>query len=78
MKSDQNRQGLYTQWLELVRPVAIKKQIKSMFTNPLLQHDKDMAGATVTHDDASSERKLTTDAPLDAIHVSKNWKITRN
>lgn len=40
-------------------------------------HDKDQTNVTITHDDASSERKLTLDPqPQPAIHVSKDWKVT--
>lgn len=38
------------------------------------QADKDQT--VVTHDDASSERKLTSDQPSDAIHVKKDWVIS--
>lgn len=40
----------------------------------------DRTNVTITHDDASSERKLTdscTPQPQDVIHVSKNWEVTR-
>ncbi|KAH7390012.1 hypothetical protein BKA66DRAFT_581728 [Pyrenochaeta sp. MPI-SDFR-AT-0127] len=40
--------------------------------------DKDQMNVTITHDDESSERKLTLDQPHDAIHVSKDWQVTRN
>lgn len=44
-----------------------------------LKHDKDTVNATVTGDDASSERKLTADPmPFDAIKVSKDFTITRD
>ena len=43
-----------------------------------VQEDKDLTNATVTHDDASSERKLTADPPMDAIHVSKDWMVSRD
>lgn len=43
-----------------------------------LQHDKDHTNVTVTADDASSERKLTSEPmPFDAIQVSKDFVITR-
>jgi hypothetical protein len=43
--------------------------------------DKELSSITVTHDDASSERKLTADSPpppFDAIQVQKDFVITRN
>jgi hypothetical protein len=43
-----------------------------------MQHDKDQTNITVTGDDASSERKLTSEPlPFDAIQVSKDFKVTR-
>jgi len=40
----------------------------------------DRTNVTITHDDASSERRLAASyppPPQDAIHVSKNWEVTR-
>ncbi|KAF1839992.1 uncharacterized protein K460DRAFT_323779 [Cucurbitaria berberidis CBS 394.84] len=48
------------------------------YTQWLELRDKDQTHVTVTHDDASSERKLTAEQPDDAIHVSKNWVVTRD
>lgn len=43
-----------------------------------LKNDKDTVNATVTADDASSERKLTAEhMPFDGIQVSKDFVITR-
>lgn len=40
-----------------------------------VQADKDQT--MVTSDDASSERKLTSDPSSTAIHVQKDWVISR-
>ncbi|KAL1798918.1 hypothetical protein ACET3X_002955 [Alternaria dauci] len=50
-----------------------------LYTQWMELHDKDQTNITVTGDDASSERKLTTEPlPFDAIQVSKNFTVTRN
>jgi hypothetical protein len=41
-----------------------------------IKPDKDRT-VTVTHDDASSERKLTFEQPDDGILVHKDWVISR-
>jgi hypothetical protein len=41
-----------------------------------IKPDKDRT-VTVTHDDASSERKLTFEHPDDGILVHKDWVISR-
>ncbi|KAI8938844.1 hypothetical protein NX059_004707 [Plenodomus lindquistii] len=49
------------------------------YTQWLELHDKEQTNVTVTHDDASSERKLTAvPHPHDAIHVQKNWEVRRD
>lgn len=48
------------------------------YTQWMELHDKDQTNITVTGDDASSERKLTSEPlPFDAIQVSKDFTITR-
>lgn len=74
--SQQQRPGHYTQWMELVSCLCIPIQANNGANT--LQHDKDTANATVTADDASSERKLTAEhMPFDRIQVSKDFVITR-
>ena len=79
--SQQARPGHYTQWMELVsRTLSTRAAsvLGEMDANNL-QHDKDHTNVTVTADDASSERKLTSEPmPFDAIQVSKDFVITRN
>ncbi|KAF1942418.1 hypothetical protein EJ02DRAFT_454282 [Clathrospora elynae] len=48
------------------------------YTDWMELEDKDNGNITVTHDDASSERKLTNDQPFDAIHVSKDFVVTHH
>ncbi|KAL6707624.1 hypothetical protein ACN47E_003974 [Coniothyrium glycines] len=48
------------------------------YTQWIELHDKDLGDVTVTHDDASSERRLTDEQPHAAIHVQKDWQVTRN
>jgi hypothetical protein len=49
------------------------------YTQWMELNDKDTANATVTADDASSERKLTAEhMPFDGIQVSKDFVITRS
>jgi hypothetical protein len=50
------------------------------YTQWMELEDKELSSITVTHDDASSERKLTADSPppFDAIQVQKDFVITRN
>jgi hypothetical protein len=51
------------------------------YTQWMELEDKDQMGVTITHDDASSERKLTADSPpppFDAIQVQKDFVITRH
>lgn len=80
--SQQQRPGHYTQWMELVSWTAFayfRMQDESSTEANDLKHDKDTVNATVTGDDASSERKLTADPmPFDAIQVSKDFTITRD
>lgn len=58
--------------------VRSERSAPGMYTQWLELDDKDQMNTMVTHDDASSERKLTEDGPNDAIHVSKNFSITRS
>ncbi|EMD95655.1 hypothetical protein COCC4DRAFT_18574 [Bipolaris maydis ATCC 48331] len=56
-----------------------QQQRPGHYTQWMELHDKDTVNATVTGDDASSERKLTADPmPFDAIQVSKDFTITRD
>ena len=53
------------------------------YTQWMELHDKEHTNVTVTHDDASSERKLTADSPpppfdMNAIQVSKDFAVTRH
>ena len=52
------------------------------YTQWMELHDKEHTNVTVTHDDASSERKLTADSPppfdMSAIQVSKDFVVTRH
>jgi len=68
----QARPANYMAWIELVSTPGLRiLQTESNKT----QDDKDQT--LVTSDDASSERKLTSDQPSDAIHVQKDWVISR-
>jgi hypothetical protein len=68
----QARPANYMAWIELVSRPDTCLFVRD--TNAL-QADKDQT--MVTHDDASSERKLTLDQPNDTIHVQKDWVISR-
>ncbi|KAF2853870.1 hypothetical protein T440DRAFT_487162 [Plenodomus tracheiphilus IPT5] len=65
--------------LSVPGPLRSNEARPGHYTQWLELHDKDQTNVTVTHDDASSERKLTAPhPPHDAIHVSKNWEVTHN
>ena len=65
------RPANYMAWIELVSNLNVSLTDSS--NN--VQADKDQTMVTV--DDASSERKLTMDQPSDAIHVQKDWVVSR-
>lgn len=65
------RPANYMAWIELV----CGPYLLYTMTAHDSQADKDQT--MVTADDASSERKLTADQPNDAIHVQKDWVISR-
>lgn len=68
----QARPANYMAWIELVSTYSHQT---SQTGSDNTQADKDQT--MVTSDDASSERKLTSDQPSDAIHVQKDWVISR-
>ncbi|KAJ4354766.1 hypothetical protein N0V95_003539 [Ascochyta clinopodiicola] len=68
----QARPANYMAWIELVSQLYV-----NMYRNVSNSSKADKDQTMVTCDDASSERKLTLDQPSDAIHIQKDWVISR-